>query len=310
MSFPAPSVVAPDLDDFQLQYAGLTMGAGTSYPYLELQGVDLAKIRSGDAGRPLDQGEFIGWDLYGGRDITVSYWIAADGGSSLQALLAPFRAATVIGGVIEQPLWIKLPGTPLLVCSVRARKRTLNVDVNYGAAQLAKPVVQFHATDPRFYSTPTQTQAVGLAQPGAGLTFPVTFPVTFGQSGGSATIQAVNSGDTEVRPILVIAGPVTNPWVSNGSLPGAPILQFSNPFQNGYTVPAGDTLTVDLDWQTISYQTAGSTQSSQVPDWLVYGSTWWNLPPGTNSISWGSSDSAATGATLTVQWASGYASAT
>lgn len=309
MSFPGPSITPPGLQNWQYQFNGLTFGAGTSYGVTNVQGLDLAPIRSGDAGRPLDQGELIGIDLLSGRDITFQMWVGADGENSLQTLLAQLSAATTVAGVTEQPLWVQLPNSPLLCAMVRPRKRTLTIDADYGAAGVATPAVMFHATDPRFYA-PTQTGSVPLPTPVGGLSFPVSFPASFG-AGSGAAVAAANSGNMEMRPQLVITGPVTNPWVQNASIAGTPRLTFSNPFQMGYTLNPGDTLTVDLDFQTITYLVSGTTIPSNVPFWLVPGSTWWNLPPGqTSTIQWGSSDSAATGGSLEVIWAPAYASAT
>lgn len=311
MSFPSPSVNAPALANWQYYYQGLTFGEGTSYPVTNVDGLDLAPIRSGDAGRPLDQGELIGIDLQGGRDITFDFWIGADGSNSLQTLLSNLAAVTVPSpqGTTEYPLFVQLPNLPLLVTLCRPRKRSVTIDKDYGAAAVATPAVMLHSSDPRFYVAPTQTVSMNLPTPGSGLGFPVTFPAAFG-GGTGASVVIDNTGNMEMRPVLVITGPVTNPWVQNTSITGSPKLTFSNPFQSSFTLNAGDTLTIDLDWKSISYLVSGTTVAAQQQSWLQPGSTWWNLQPGSNTIQWGSSDSGSAGGTLQIQYAPAYVSVT
>ena len=317
MSFPSPSLTPPTLANWQFSYNGALIGSAQPAGVLQVQGLgDLATIRSGDIARPRDHGELIGLDVFGGRDIQINVAAFTDA-TSLQDTLNAIANATPVGLTTEQPLWFNIPGYPApLAAMCRTRKRATPWDFNYSAAVFGQPVLSLHATDPRIYAAGQQV-TVGLPNPTSGMTFPATFPLTFG-SGGSGGVTVTNAGNTEMRPVLVITGPVTNPSVRNASIASVPTLKFSNPFQTTYTVLTGDQLVVDLDLHTVLYYTGGILSGSAPASrgaWLVSGSTWWDLLPasGPNSISGGnntiqflSQDSASVAGTCTVQWASAY----
>ena len=160
MSFPPTSLTPPTLTDYQWSYNGTLLGASTPLGVLNVTGlVDLAQIRSGDPNQPRAHGQFVGLDLYGGRDITFSIF-AKTNGTSLQSTLNAFASATVCGLATEQPLWFQLPNMPLLCIMCRPRKRSIPVDKNY-EVNIGYPVAQFHATDPNIYEA-AQTATVGL----------------------------------------------------------------------------------------------------------------------------------------------------
>lgn len=159
MAFPS-GVTPPSLANFQWSYNNVLLGASTPLGVLQVTGlVDLPTIRSGDPNQPRAHGQFIGLDLYGGRDITFNIFAKTDG-TSLQSTLTAFAAATVVGLNTEQPLWFQLPNLPLLCIMCRPRKRAIPVDKNY-EVNIGYPVAQFHATDPNIYAV-GQSVTVGL----------------------------------------------------------------------------------------------------------------------------------------------------
>lgn len=309
MSFPSPSLTPPTLSDYQFSYQGWTWGAGTAWGFTQVTGLgDLPEIRSADVARARDHGELVGLDLYGGRDITVDMWIKTDG-TSLQDSLLTMAAATEVGLGTEQPLWFQLPNYPLLCVMCRPRKRTAPIDASYSAAQIVPAgAVQFHATDPRVYGA-AQSVTVGLPNPKAGMTFPASFPISFGSSQPSG-VTVTNGGNTEMRPILILTGPVTNPTVQNASITGTPAVSFSNPTQTSYTVLAGDQLVVDLGNPSSVLYYSGGVASGSTPasrtGWLGSSSTFWDLLPGANLIQFLSQDSAQVAGTCEVTWANAY----
>lgn len=307
MAFPPASFVPPTLSDYQFWFNGLLMGADTPYTVQQASGFDLSMIRTQDVGRPRDQGMIIGLDVFGGRTFGLNLQvIAAQGTTDLQNLMLELSAATPVGGSVETPFCFKLPNMPQMAFMARARKRSFPIDLDYGAAAVAKPVIQFEATDPRAYYSPTSAVSVGLPAPLVGVTFPITFPMSFGGGGDGNYLAVDNVGNFEMRPILVFTGPLTTPSVNNTSIAGNPQLTFRNPNQTSYTLYAGDTLTVDLDFHTIVYTPSGSTIGQNYRSWLQPGSTWFDLVAGTNELFFSSQDSTAVGGTLEVQWASAY----
>src|ERR1017187_891607 len=122
--FPPPGTSVPTLAPYQLNYNGLTMGPGTVFEFQKLEGFDMPTVRTGDAGRARDHGLFIGLDLMGGREITVTGDMLATSSTAW----ANLAGATVPGGVSEQPLYVNLPVFGTLVCMARVRKRAMPID--------------------------------------------------------------------------------------------------------------------------------------------------------------------------------------
>lgn len=310
MTFPASTVTPPSLSNWQMQYNGVTFGTGTAYNIIKIDGLDLAQVRNGDIARPRDTGEFVGLDLFGGRDITIDLDMY-QAGNNIQTLAQTLSTAFAppSDGQTESPLWIQLPNEPLYAVSCRVRKRNTTIDLPWSAGNYGKVTVLLHATDPRVYA-PTRTGTVSLPTPLSGGTFNVTFPYSFGGGSTTGNITVANTGNQEMRPIVTITGPVTNPSISNSTL--GETLTFSNPTQTSYTLNAGDTLVIDLDAHQVIYTPNGATVGSSRRSWLVSGSTWWNLPPGTNTVVFSSADASLPSPvpTCSVSWAPAYYSAT
>ncbi len=305
MAFPSTTVTVPSLQDWQMSYNGLTIGAGTPYVLQHAQGLSGPKIRSQDEPRARDLGSYIGFDVYGSRTFNLSLFVVSDGTNSLETLLYNLATAFTPQPNNELPFYIKLPTLPQLAIMSRVKRREYPIDLAFGAAQTANVALQLESTDPILYEAPTQSTSSGLGTPPAATQFNITFPMTFG--GGSLNyISVTNTGNYNVRPIIVFTGPLTNPYISNSSVSGNPELSFTNPTQTGYTLNAGDTLTIDTDAHTIIYTPSGSSFGANYRSWLVFGSTWFDLIPGTNNLYFGSGDSAPVSGTVTVQWANGY----
>ena len=304
-----PTTTAPTLANWELQYNGLNIGATTTYDVTQIDGLDLPTIRNGDVVRPRDHGELIGLDFMGGRDVTLTADFVSDG-TSLQHAAEALASAFAVGLNVEQPLWIQIPNLPCLAMMARTRKRTVPIDLGYSVSALATTSILMHSTDPRLYTTPT-TATVGLPAPLGGLTFNATPNFTFGGGGTYGSISATNSGNVEMRPTFTITGPVTAPVVQNVTTGW--ILTFTNPSGVGYTLNAGDTLTVDTDLRTVLYTASGSTSPQPRRNWLTAGSIWPDpvrgiagLAPGGNGIEFSSADSSAVSGTLSLSWASAY----
>lgn len=305
MSFPNPALPAPPLVDYQLSFKGLVFGGvveGTPYQLVKLKGLTPPDVVGGDVQRALDTGELIGLDLLPGKDIELETVIQADV-TSLDHARQVLSGALTGGGVIESPLYLQLPSGAFAMMA-RPKKHApvgSDIDVNALIAGGNTYLSMLHATDPRWYAVPTKSQTVGLGHKGlGGLTFPVKPPFVFTHGIEVATIIAHNNGMIEMRPVFIITGPCLNPSISNLSIPGAPTLAFN------IELEAGDMLTIDTDFQTVSYRPAGAPFAVSRRDTVAPGSEWFNLPPGASTIV-GSSTTATVGATLTCQSADAYA---
>lgn len=300
MAFPAVAT-PPSLPVWGMSYGGLAFGGivrGSTYQLIGTDALDIPAALSGDATRDLDQGDFIGLDTLPGRDITIQQVIAASTDASLDAARQTLAGVLGPAGTTELPLYLQL-ASGIYACMARPRKHSPPLDIN---TVLGKGVVvstMFRASDPRWYAVPTKQATVGLPGPLGGLTFPVTFPASFGGGGGGGILQVTNAGQFEMRPVLVVTGPCTNPRVTNLTLPGAPGIGFN------LVMATGDTLVIDTDFQSVLYFTAGSSIASSRRGALTSDTVWWNLPPGLNQIELTTTD-ALGAALLTVQSADAW----
>lgn len=339
--FPSPSIEPPELEDFQWHFNGLTFGAGTEFGVLKAEGLDLAEIRSGDVNLPRDHGQLKGLDVYGGKDIIFDLWVKTDG-KSLQEALRELAAATVVKPNEDEPLWFQLPDSPILCVMCRPRKRPSPIDSDYAAADISKPELVLHATDPRCYGAGKES-VLKMSPPG----------------GSTATL--ANTGNTEMRPVTVFTGPIAAPKIENTSITGSPYLELVDPapkekreaeelverekwtkehFTEGKitlkelnekeekqkeerpakleeetdkeekgeqpTVKAGDQLLVDLGTpHLIQYYKGGIGvgEPENAAGWLQPGSVWWDILTGNNVVKFLSLDEADTGGTAAIEWA-------
>ncbi len=306
------SVTWPTLSDFQVQFQGTAASAVTFGPlpfYIKskgMEGFDLPATRTGDTKRPRGRGEFIGLDLFSGRDITLTFDVGGTAFGSYTSLadcLSSLRAVTNTAddGDVEYPMFVKFPGLATLGIMARARKRAFNPTIAMALGNLAEGyIAQFHATDPFFYGQ-TQSNTLDLPTPVGGAAFPWTFPLSFGGGGSPTTVTLTNNGDVECYPQLTINGPCTYPSISNNT--SGNVLEF------GVTMNSGDTLDIDMDLKTATYTASGATQSYSLMSTLQPGWSWWSLAPGDNQIEFTSIDSTHVSGNLVIAWADAYSSA-
>jgi hypothetical protein len=327
VSFPAPNLAVPALTVGQVSYGGLIMGGilpGGLYNAVSIEGLNPPDVLAGDAQRAQDEGEFIGLDVYPGRDIVLVQNISATTAgykpttAELKELAeGRMELAGVLGvkGKEETPLWIETEAGEF-AAMVRPRKHHYVWDSNVFLAGAVVATTSFHATDPRFYLAPSNQALVGLPSSSTGLEFPTAFPAVFSGSGLLGLLEVTNAGKFEMRPVLLIYGPCTNPRVTNLSIEGNPYVQVN------ISMNTGDTLTIDMDFQTVTYRASGSEGTSSRRNALAAGCTWWNLPPpseepetrfhlgspfnGTSQIAFSTGDVSYVTGTLTVQSASAY----
>jgi len=163
-------------------------------PYFikEIDGLDFPTMRSGDSGKPRDNGEFIGYDFMPGRDITLKFDVLdpADNMGVLSQSMIPTLN-------IENPLSFTVPGMGTLgtslYASVRPRSMSWKVDVTYALGGLAQDLqALWHATDPNFYE--------------------VTDGVVYE---GDSPYTITNKGNVPCKPIVTFYGPAKNPFIKH-----------------------------------------------------------------------------------------------
>jgi hypothetical protein len=242
-----------------------------------MKGLDLPKVRSGDAQRPLYQGEFAGIDVLAGRDIMVTLFDqeinSTEMGDDLSAL--QYWLQPPLDGVTEMPMWFYRPTQfETLACLVRVRQYGLQGGNDFAYSHIAKPIISLHATGALLYGPTAETEA---------------------SSGSDAT--CVNNGSMPCAPYIILYGPGTGLTVTNTTAPGAPYMGFSNALgDDDYII-----LDMDADSPTALLYTSGVLTGSAL-QYLVAGSQPFTILPGSNTISYSGA------AAADIQWADAFAS--
>jgi hypothetical protein len=284
-----------------MSYQGLVFGGtaeNSTYQFQEYpEGIDIPDYVTGDVQRAIEQGEYAGVDLSPGRNITIKQLVQAATEAQLDEARQALSGVMVPQGSTEQPLYLQL-ASGLWVSMARPRKHKAVIDANTLVGKATVFASLFHATDPRWYSSPTQTTTVGLPEPSGGIAPPLEPPLTIEGTGTGGLVTCTNSGSMYMYPRLTFTGPCTNPRAANLALPGAPGIGFNQ------TLNPGDTLTVDMNWRTVILVTAGSSEGSSRRNAEQSGNTWWCLPGSTTSIiEFTSEDTSHAAGTMTVEWA-------
>src|SRR5712692_8649242 len=157
-------------------FNGLSWGPLTKYHVSAVSGLDdLPPIRTFDAPRPGDHGDFRGTDLLASRTILLDILMLGDNNADYYTLAETLRIAFLLNSV-ELPL-LFFNGTRQV--SARCRRRS----IPYDAANLRRTgtaSVELLASDPRIYDASVANLSTGMAQSGGGMTFNAVFPLWFG----------------------------------------------------------------------------------------------------------------------------------
>lgn len=255
----------------QLTWKGFSL-LGVALSLVELDGVySTPDVRTSDVDRARAHGQWAGVDLLGGRTITATIQAIAPHPDEpeWQAVQGLLRA---VGP--EDTLGIQLSGFAGGVeVQTQARIRRLNIPVDVERYQFGVPqiTVEWHCTDPRFYSATESSTTVPVSAPaGAGMTFDATFDLSFGGPLPSGVIDATNDGNFEAPWVVEFEGPVTNPRIEHVAT--GQTLRFVG------SVGGGQTLRVDSLARTVTLD--GASRYS----WLTPGSQWFDLVPGANEV--------------------------
>lgn len=153
-------------------------------------------------------------------------------------------------------------------------------------------VVDLQAPDPCW------TDANALSQTLAGLTgglaFPAYFPAHFAAQG--STMSVTNTGDIDAPVALTIPGPCTNPVVEN--------LTTGEQIALTMTVESGESVIINTAYGDLicRLQAADGSQTNAM-QYLSAASTFWQLQPGENVITYSATSGSAA---VTLEYASRY----
>jgi hypothetical protein len=280
--------------DWQAEFRGLALGDGSPYDLVAVSGLlDLPEVRAADRALLRRHGLLPGDDFLGGRAVAVTLEVQEDDpaafGRALDDLLAAFRV-----GPSEEPFVFQFPGVAgggrrLLHARTRKRSAPLDLSFLYGTARVE---VELFATDPRIYDATERTSASTLPSAGGGWNFDLTFPATFGAVSQGGAIVAMNDGTFPSPPVFRIDGPVVNPRMEN--LATGEVLDLF------IELAAGEFLVLDTEARTVLLGGTASRYSR-----LSATSTWWDLEPGRNDVTFRASTPSS--ASLSMTWRSAWA---
>lgn len=281
--------------EWQIEYNGVLLGDGTPYSLVQVQGLlDVPEVRTSDRTRLRRHGLQAGDDFLGGRTITVTVEVysatASAFAADMETLLTGLSPAQSAG---ELPLVFRIPGVAgggKRRVDARLRRREVPIDLQY-LYQVPLVTLEFLATSPLLEDFTEASGISTLPSAGGGLVFPAVAPFTFGAVSTGGTITATNEGNFPASPSFRIDGPVVNPRLEN--LTSGKVLSMN------ITLAAGEYLLIDAEARTILLGGTSSRYST-----LAVGSEWWDLEPGTSSVTFRASTS--TAATLTMTWRSAW----
>lgn len=260
--------------DWTFIYNGLTVGgSGNPYNLIKINGFhDAPDVRTADTERARAHGMFAGTDYLGGRSITAEIEVVAPHPD--EADWSAFSRAFVPGDTAESTLKAQIPGVAggiEVQVGARVRRLALPIDRDYLFGH-GSAMVEFFCTDPRIYSVAQTLVSIDQAAiSGSGLTFPATFPLSFGGAVSGGLGVATNAGEFSAPWVGTITGPVDNPRIENVAT--GQVLSFTG------SLSAGQTLVISSLDRSVLLSGTASRYS-----WLNFGSSWFDLAPGTNTI--------------------------
>jgi hypothetical protein len=257
---------------YALAYRGLQVGGEIdALRLVSLEGVQSTPdVRSNDVDRARTHGQWAGVDLLGGRAVTATVQVVAALDDPVWAQLK--TALTPTG--VESPLLLQLPGFAdgrIVQADVRVRRVSIPVDVERYQFGVPQAVVEWWATDPRFYDSElTELSVPVFGTQDNGAEFDIEFDLEFGGVVPRGVVTADNVGTFGAPWSVTFTGPVTNPRIEN-QLTGD-TLEFTG------TVPGGSSLTVGSLNRTVQLDGVSRYQ------WLDVRSQWFDLEPGSTQV--------------------------
>ncbi|MER6077008.1 hypothetical protein [Streptomyces sp. NPDC001833] len=293
-----------ELAEWQIEVAGVLIGAGTDVPVSEVEGLGVPEFRTQDVDNPVGDGAFPGVDLYSVRTIRIEAGIrtASNPAAALDVLGRLHRAAddpavrTDAGA--QSVLRLRWPGrtTRRLYGRLRRVEATSTANTLHGWIPLD---LEFAALDPRFHADDASALTLALSADGlGGFRAPLVAPLTTGVAIPDERRGWVrNDGDLPAWPSLRITGPCTNPRVRH--VESGQVIELSVTLRSGEQVDIETRPGTRWILRDGVGNLAPALSAASRLDTFV-------IPPGTSEIWWTARDY--TNATrLAVTWRAAYA---
>ena len=286
--------------DYQIEYTNpdgnsILIGAETDYDLTELRGFGMPDVRANDINR-LDTDGFISSrvELLEGRNISFRVVIYGAPGDTLDTNVTNFSKAFQLSDT-PGTLQFRFPGPGLGTADTTNDERFVKCYVRRVTKQILArnssgriPVfVSLQCPNPIINGAEQHSEDLSLSSFTGGATFNATFNLSFGAGSSAATV-CTNAGNFPQNPVVKFNGPATDPKLTNNTSGEHIELK-------GLTLAAGEYC--DVDFYDRSVLKGGSTS---VYNYVTSDSTWWNLKPGDNSLTFSAASSSAT--TCNVKW--------
>lgn len=267
------------LTDFQAEFNGLLMGPGTPYDFPpSLDWLDMPAVKTMDQARTGADGSWSGPDFADVRTITATVEIKAAPVSAFEAACVAYLQHFPVQ-TTDRPLWMKLPGFPIMGIGARVSKRTLPIDIGFELGTIATAAVQWRAPNPAWQSV---ARSASL-QPGtatSGLHFPLFLPYSgsgtyldFGTTSQAATSATLtNAGNTPARPYVTVSGPI---------LGGFTVAIDGHPVTYSADLASGDIVTIDYATGRATLSSGGSAAVDRT--YLLTARNFTSIPAGGSS---------------------------
>lgn len=283
--------------NYTATYEGLTLGPGTDYDILSVEGWLNRDVQISTPNLPRYHGGLIGDSYHLERRVILTIEVSGTTVANRRTLLKAFQPLVDS----ESPFVLTLPGETArrIDCRPSRAASPINVPSELG---LAPFMVELIASDPAIYDDVLSTVNFGVFAPSAGLSYPVAYPKAYGAGGSGAGTVVANVGDWETWPTLKINGPtsgtLTNPKLENVTT-GKTIELNAN---GGVSISAGQQLIVETHpaKRSILFATGASRYGRQSD-----ASEFWPLVDGNNELRFRASGTT-TGATCDVEWRSAW----
>lgn len=296
--------MTPDLEEWQIDFAGVLLGRGTPVPISDVEGLGSTELRTQDVLNPADDGAFPGVDLYAPRTVRIEAGIRTPGDSAAALdKLAEIEAAAAnasirrTAGALAQ-MRVNWPGrrTKVLFGRIRRAEAVSTSQAIHGWIPLD---LGFTALDPRLHDDQVSsvTLPLDISQSGDGFRAPLVAPVTTGiATPDTRPGWVTNDGDVGAWPSVRITGPVARPRIAH--------VESGRVLELDVVLGVGERIDIDTRpgtrWvlRNGSGNAASALSSASRLDLF-------QIPPGRTEIRWTATDY--TNATrLTVTWRSAW----
>lgn len=249
----------------EITYNGLILnrrralaGQGFRYKVTDIGGLDDADVRDAREVNPGRDGELALPAYYGGRTITITGKIIAPNLRELRVMQQDLR--TAFSTLTEQQLSFNVGATNNVYIAARKSAPIQMREIQNDQQPTREFMVTLRASDPRFYSSLTET--VGASNFTSGKSFNV-----------------VNGGNASVDPIIRINGPLA-PWTS-----GRTTFTITNSTSGeSFTLPVDAALMAASSFNVEINSLTNSISGSYNYGKFQAGSQFPNLKAGTNTI--------------------------